>query len=214
MYVPEHFRVEDRDLLLQVIEAFPLGLLISQEGDQVFADPVPIILAQEGKRLLAHVARANPLWMRLRAVPQALVIFQGYNHYISPRHYPSKRDTGKVVPTWNYVNVQVRGPVHVHEDAQWVHDQVRHLSDRHEQAEARPWSVDDAPEDFMASQLRAIVGLDIEVAAIEGKFKLSQNKKTPDRDGVIAGLSALGSQAQDQQALDMAQMMRSIGKIG
>jgi transcriptional regulator len=152
--------------------------------------------------------------MRLRAVPQALVIFQGYNHYISPGHYPSKRDTGKVVPTWNYVNVQVRGPVHVHEDAQWVHDQVRHLSDRHEQAEARPWSVDDAPEDFMASQLRAIVGLDIEIAAIEGKFKLSQNKKTPDRDGVIAGLAALGAQAQDQQALDMAQIMRSIGKIG
>lgn len=214
MYVPAHFRIDDRAALLQVIEAFPLGLVITQDKDQLFADLVPMMLAAEGTKLLAHVARANPLWMRLRAKPEAFIVFQGTDHYISPGYYPGKKENGKAVPTWNYVTVQVRGPVHIHEDGPWLHEHVSQLSNRHERDQAQPWAVDDAPDDYIESQLRAIVGLEIAIASLEGKFKVSQNKNAADRDGVVKGLAALGAEAPDHRASLMAELVRAQGKSG
>ena len=208
MYVPAHFRVEDRAELLGVIEAFPLGLLITQDEQSVYADPIPMLLAEAGTKLLAHVARPNPLWQRLSKSPQVLIVFQGQDHYISPGYYPSKVQTGKAVPTWNYVNVQARGFAKVHEDAHWLHTQVQHLTDRHERDQEQPWSVDDAPQDYMASQLNAIVGLEISIASLEGKFKVSQNKSLEDREGVVSGLEAKGS-----EAAAMAQLVRTKAKM-
>lgn len=193
MYVPASFRQTDVAELHALMRAHPLGLLISHSTDGLQASPIPFLLyPDEGAHgvLRAHLARANPHWRVLPDAGDCLVAFSGADGYVSPNWYPSKAATGKAVPTWNYATVQVRGTVRVVEDAAWLRRQLADLTEQHEGRRLRPWSLDDAPADYLAAQMRAIVGLEIPISAIEGKWKMSQNKDAADRAGVIDGLRA------------------------
>ena len=139
--------------------------------------------------LRCHLARANPQWRDLQAASEALVVFQGVDHYITPSWYATKRETGKVVPTWNYVTVQARGAPKVLEQADWLRAQIEQLTREREAAREKPWAVGDAPAEFLAQQMRAIVGVEIAVTDLRGKWKASQNRNEADRAGVIVGLA-------------------------
>jgi transcriptional regulator len=209
MYQPVQFRVGDTHILHAFIRAHPLGLLISANDDGPIADAVPFLLdaeAGEKGRLRAHVARANPHWPLLRTKGRALVVFQAAGHYISPGWYPSKAETGKVVPTWNYVMVQVRGHVKGHEENQWLMRQVEDLTRGHEEGRSEPWQVSDAPPDYIGAQMHGIVGFEIEIEEMSGKFKLSQNRTAQDQRAVVAALAS-----DDGQGEALAALMRSHG---
>jgi len=192
MFAPPAFRIDDREKLFAFIAAHPLGLLISMEDGAPSADLAPFLVEPDfgaSGRLRAHVSRANPLWRRLQRQPEALVVFQGENAYVSPSHYPSKPLHGKVVPTWNYSMAQVRGRALVHDDPDWVLAQASALTDLHETARPAPWAASDAPDDYMKAQRRLIVGVEILIDSMVGKFKLSQNRDAADRTGVSEGLA-------------------------
>jgi transcriptional regulator len=170
----------------------PLATLVIATPDGPTADLIPLEYVAEGGAhgtLRGHVARANPLWKH--AGVQALAVFTGPDAYVSPNWYPSKREHGKVVPTWNYTMVQARGALRAVDDAPWLRALLGRLTDHHEAAQARPWSVNDAPEDFVQQTLRAIVGIEIELVSLVGKWKVSQNRSAADRRGVADGLSAV-----------------------
>lgn len=212
MYQPPHF-VEDRtEVLHALISQYPLGLLVSQGSQGLSADSVPFILDPvRGPfgTLLAHIARANPLWQGQDPDREVLIVFQGPDHYVSPGWYPTKQEHGKVVPTWNYVTVHAYGRLTVIEDASWLRAQIEALTHRHEQGLAEPWSVTDSPEAYIAAQLRAIVGLEICIDRMIGKVKASQNRSEPDRLGVVDGLEGKGT----DEAKAMAQFVREYGKL-
>lgn len=193
MYQPPAFRETDLSTQQAFIAGHPLGLLISTGPGGVLANPIPFVLYPgEGPfgTLRAHLARANPQWQALAAAPEALVVFQGAEHYITPSWYPQKAVDGKVVPTWNYAMVQARGPARIIDDAAWLLANVAALTDQQEGRRLEPWAVADAPEPFIAGQLKGIVGVEIAIAGIAGKFKASQNRSEADRAGVAAGLLA------------------------
>lgn len=199
MYTPASFQETDPTRLHALINAHPLGLLISVAEGEPIVSPLPFRLyPDEGPHgvLRAHMARANPHWKLLVDQPNCLVVFQEPGGYVTPNWYPSKAETHKVVPTWNYAVVQARGPISVIDDAAWLHTQLNELTGQHEQARATPWQVSDAPADFIAAQMKAIVGLELPIRQLSGKFKLSQNRPDPDRSGVLQGLS----QADDPHA--------------
>ncbi len=189
MYEPAAFRVAEKSELVAFARAFPLGLIVAATEDGPSADLVPMLIDDEGQSLRAHVARPNPLVEALATPQQVLVVFNGPGAYVSPGLYPSKRDHGRVVPTWNYAMVQARGVARLREDRDWLARQLRDLTAQQESGRERPWAVDDAPEDFIGAQMRAIVGLEIEIRDLRGKFKLSQNRSEADRLGVSQGLS-------------------------
>lgn len=191
MYQPPHHREDRIEVQHQLITSSPFGLLISIGPDGLLANGVPFIFdAARGPfgTLQAHMAKANRQWKTLNG-QQVLVIFQGPQNYISPSYYETKRETGKVVPTWNYIMVQARGQALVHDDAQWLARQIEVLTNQHESSRERPWTVNDAPHDYMQSQLKGIVGIEIEITALEGKWKVSQNRPEADRRGVAEGLA-------------------------
>lgn len=193
MYQPPHFVETDLTVLHALIRAHPLGLLISVGEDGPVADPIPFLLDADvgpNGRLRCHLARANPQWKLIAANPESrvLIVFQGADSYITPSWYETKRETGKVVPTWNYAIVQVRGHVRVIEDTAWLAEQIRDLTGVHEAPRAEPWQVSDAPERFIEAQLKGIVGMEIDIAEISGKWKVSQNRPLGDRVGVAEGL--------------------------
>ncbi len=194
MYLPQHFEETRPAVLHQLLRAHPLGLLITQDDSGApVANPIPLMLdAGRGAlgTLCGHVARANPVWRA--AGQQVLVVFQGPDGYISPNGYAAKAEHGKVVPTWNYATVQARGPLVVLDEAAAAHALVSRLTDRHEASQARPWAVGDAPDDYIAGMLRAIVCIEIPLTALVGKYKLSQNRSAADRAGVVAALQAQG----------------------
>jgi len=202
MYLPAHFDETRPAELHALLRLHPLGLLITQDAQGApVADAIPFLLdAERGPQgtLVGHVARANPVWR----VPvgdlatAALVVFQGPNGYVSPNGYAAKAEHGKVVPTWNYALVQARGPLQVLDDAAAALALVNRLTTRHEATQPRPWAVGDAPDDFIAGMLRAIVCIEIPLTSLVGKFKLSQNRSAADRAGVVAGLQA-GATAAD-----------------
>jgi transcriptional regulator len=210
MYQPPHFREDDRVTQIALIRAHPLGLLVTAEASGPVANLVPFLPVEEdcSTRLLGHVARANPQWKAIRDGAPVLVVFQGVDTYITPSWYETKRETGKVVPTWNYAVVQVRGRARAVEDRNWLRRQVGLITDAHEAPRPDPWSVADAPEAFVAAQLRGIVGIEIEVAAIEGKWKVSQNRPAADIDGVVEGLEAASG---SPDASTMAALVRGRG---
>ena len=190
MYQPPHFKEERLEVQHALIKAHPFGLLVSVGVNGPEANAVPFLLDAEVSPLgllKCHVARANGQWRNLDG-QNVLVVFQGPQAYISPSHYETKRATGKVVPTWNYVMVQARGIAHVHEDAKWLRAQISELTNKHEAALPEPWAVTDAPNDYVNSQLKGIVGIEIVITAIDGKWKVSQNRPEADRRGVVAGL--------------------------
>ncbi len=191
MYQPVHFVESDLSTLHTLIRAYPLGLLISADANDLQANPIPFLLdpsAGPHGTLRAHVARANPQWQHLQSGAKALVVFQGSDAYVTPSWYETKKEHGKVVPTWNYVCVQVRGTVKIMDDPTWLHSQLTALTAQHEGSRTEAWSVDDAPVNFIEMQKRAIVGIEIEITEIAGKWKVSQNRVLSDRAGVAAGL--------------------------
>jgi len=159
---------------------------------------VPFLIDAAGSErgtLRAHLARANPQLKELESVTECMVVFQGPQQYISPSLYPTKQETGKVVPTWNYITVHAWGRPQVIEDAAWVRNQVEDLTRHKEEPRAAPWHVSDAPEPFVAAQIKGIAGLEIPIARIEGKWKVSQNRPAVDQAGVVAGLQSEGGDA-------------------
>jgi transcriptional regulator len=206
MYQPVHFVEERLDVIHAAIRAHPLGLLVSNGADGPLANPLPFLLdAEKGPkgRLLSHMARANPQWRAIEAAPATpvLVVFQGPQAYVTPSWYETKRETGMVVPTWNYVIVQARGRARAIHDRDWLHAQVNAVTDRHEANRAQPWKVADAPDDFVERQLRAIVGIEIEIESLAGKWKASQNRPHADRYGVHHGMGA------DEAGVEMARLV-------
>ena len=192
MYEPSHFKVEDRDALFAVMREHPLATLVTVGESGLIANPVPFVVhADEGPQgvLRAHLARPNPQWKAIAAGAETLVIFTGVERYVTPAWYATKQETGKVVPTWNYVTVQARGPARAIEDPVWLRAQLESLTRQQEAPRAEPWSVSDAPEIFVAAQARGIVGIEIEITSLIGKFKLSQNRQEADKLGVLNGLA-------------------------
>ena len=198
MYQPPHFREDRRDVQHALIKTHSLGLLITAGPGGLQANFIPFLIdakATDNGTLRAHLARANPQLRELAAVEECLVVFQGPQAYVSPSHYPTKRETGKVVPTWNYITVQAWGRPRVMDDAAWIASQIDDLT-RHKEADrAAPWAVADAPGAFLASQIKGIVGLEIPVSRIEGKWKVSQNRVAADAAGVAEGLRGEGEEA-------------------
>ena len=215
MYQPPHFQETRQDILHGLIRAHPLGLLVSNGDEGPVANAIPFLLdADIGPkgRLRAHLAKANPQWRLLAESPASpvLVAFQGADAYVTPSWYETKRETGKVVPTWNYAIVQVRGKVKVIEDQAWLAQQIVELTASQEGSRKAPWAVTDAPDSFIQSQIKGIVGLEIEITDISGKWKVSQNRPVADRVGVAEGLE---SEAPSASAPDMAELVRSYGGI-
>ncbi len=196
MYLPKHFEETRAEVLHTLIRHQPLGLLVTLNDAGLQANNIPFVLDPDpagGPGILrAHVARANPLWRDARTDVEALVVFQGPQAYISPGWYPSKREHGKAVPTWNYVTVQARGTLRAIDDAEWLRAFVTRLTTTHEAAQAKPWAVTDAPPEFIDATLRAIVGIELTLTALTGKWKVSQNRPAADRAGVVAGLTTAG----------------------
>ena len=197
MYVPPAFREEDSAALHATIRAARLANLVTATAEGLMATPLPLYLdAGEGDRgvLYGHVARANPQW---KAAPlgEAMATFMGPDAYVTPSWYATKRERGKVVPTWNYVAVHAYGSVEFFEDPGRLLEVVTRLTERQEQGRAEPWAVSDAPEAFVRAQLRGIVGVRMPITRLEGKRKMSQNRNAEDREGVRAGLAASGDAA-------------------
>lgn len=193
MYQPPHFREDDLAIQHALIRAHPLGVLVTLTPSGLVANHLPFVLdAESGERgtLKCHVARANPVWKDVDVTQDALVVFQGVERYITPSWYATKQDSGKVVPTWNYATVHAAGPIVVRDDRDWLADNVSALTAQHEATRSAPWAVSDAPPAFIEAQLRAIVGLEIPIRQLEGKWKMSQNRNAADRAGVVAGLGA------------------------
>ncbi len=216
MYLPNHFKESRVEPLQGLIRAHPLGMLITLADAGLQANPIPFLIdatpAPLGT-LRGHVARANPLWRETRTEVEALVVFQGPQVYISPSMYPTKAAIGKVVPTWNYVTVQARGTLRVHDDATWVRGIVERLTLTHEAARPVPWAVSDAPADYIETMLRAIVGIEIELTALQGKWKVSQNRDAVDRQGVVDGLEQQAQASGDAQAAAMAKWVARGGAV-
>jgi transcriptional regulator len=192
MHCPSMFREERLDVLHNLISVHPLATLITAGSNGLMANLIPFTLHVGGEHgiLRAHLARGNKQLDALREGAEALVVFQGPECYVTPSWYPSKAENGKVVPTWNFAMVQARGNPQVFDDATWVRAQIDEMTNNHESQRERPWKVSDAPEDFIAAQLKAIVGIEIPISSIEGKWKVSQNRLPADRQGVIDGLRA------------------------
>jgi len=200
MYVPDHFRPSE-DEVRALLASMGAGELITATADGLLATLLPLIWepATSGEaepgvvlgRLMGHVARNNPQW-KTPPIAEAMVIVRGPDAYISPAWYVTKREHGRVVPTWNYITAHLHGDLVVHDDAAWCERNVRALVDRHEAGRAAPWSVDDAPPPYIEGQLRAIVGLELRVTRIEAKSKLSQNRSKEDVLGAIDGLEMAG----------------------
>lgn len=190
MYCPEAFAEARPEVLGALIATAPLGLMITFGSGGLTANPVPFQMTPDGRHLRAHLARANPQLDDLRDGGQALVVFQGEQAYVTPSWYASKAKTGKVVPTWNYLMVQVRGRAVLHNDAIWLRDQVDALTVQQETGRETPWAVTDAPDRYIQSMLRGIVGVEIAIEDMRGKWKAGQNKSAEDRAGVRQGLVA------------------------
>lgn len=210
MYTPGHFAETRAEVLHALMRARPLATLVTLTHAGLSANHIPLLFfppapGEPGNGVLrGHVARANPVWRETDAGVDALAIFQGADSYVSPRWYQTKREHGKVVPTWNYCTVHVYGALRVHDDEAWVRALVTALTEAHEAGAAQPWAVTDAPEDYLQAMLRNIVGIELPIARIEGKWKVSQNQPEANRAGVISALEARG----DDVARDMAELVR------
>ncbi len=188
MYVPDHFREDRPEVLQGAMRRIGFATLVTQGLD---ANHLPMLL--EGNVLRGHVARANPVWKQ--GAGEALAIFLGPHAYVSPNWYPSKAETGKAVPTWNYITVHARGTIGWIQDGDWLRAHVGALSATHEAGRENPWAITDAPASYIDSMLRAIVGFELTIAKLEGKWKLTQNRVAADRAGVREGLLRDGHEA-------------------
>lgn len=212
MYQPPHFREDSLAVQHALMRAHPLGLLVTLGSAGLVANPVPFVLDAATSAcgtLRAHLSRANPQWQDFDASQEALVVFQGPETYITPSWYAAKREHGKVVPTWNYAIVQAYGRMRVIDDPDWLLQQITAMTDAQEGAQPEPWAVSDAPAPFVTAQLKGIVGVEIEINRIEGKWKVSQNRSEADRLGVAAGLRS----SQDDASQRMADLVDARGAL-
>jgi len=192
MYKPAHFDENRASVLHDFVGQHPLATVVAATSKGLLANHIPLMLEPgDGSNgtFRGHIARANSMWQELPSGSEVLAIFQGPSQYISPNWYPSKREHGKVVPTWNYAVVHARGTITWYHDKSWLRGLVAALTDRHERGLAAPWRVDDAPEEFIQQMLAAIVGFEINVTSMTGKWKLSQNRNAADRVGVVTALA-------------------------
>lgn len=206
MYLPKHFEETRPEILHALIAAHPLATLVTLRAGELVADHIPLIFDPTRGAvgtLRGHVARANPLWKATASGTEALAVFQGPEAYITPSWYPGKREHGKVVPTWNYAVVHAHGPLQIFDDAEWLREFLPTLTAHMESPRAAPWQVSDAPEDYLETMLRAIVGIEIPVARLVGKWKMSQNRPAVDRVGVAVGL-----QAENEASRAVAELVR------
>jgi transcriptional regulator len=209
MYCPSLFREDRLAVQHAFIRSHPLGLLISYGSAGLVANLLPFVLKtgdSERGVLQAHMARANPQWRELDE-QAVLVVFRGPDAYVSPSLYATKRETGKVVPTWNYAMVQARGKAKLRDQSEWLTPQLNALTTAREATRELPWSVADAPGDYIEAQKRAIVGIEIEIAVLEGKWKVSQNQPEANRRSVAAGFST------DENTREIAELVRTYGKL-
>lgn len=195
MYTPAHFALTEPEALQRILRQHPLGMLVTHGPEGLDANHIPFEYDPtrgEHGTLTAHVARANPVWQQCAGGANVLVVFRGVEGYISPSWYPSKHDTHRQVPTWNYEVVHAHGRLTVRDDEKFVRGVVARLTRSHEATEPQPWKMGDAPPDYLDAMLQAIVGLEITVTRWEGKAKLSQNKELRDRQGAVDALQARG----------------------
>ena len=213
MYIPEHFEERDVAVLHALVNAHPLGAWVVPIDGQLIVNHIPFVLnvaPEPFGALVGHVARGNPVWRALAAGVEAVVIFQGPQAYITPSWYPAKREHGKVVPTWNYAVVHAHGTARAIDDPEWLRRHVSELTRVHEESREAPWSVADAPPAFTDAMLKGIVGIEIPIARLAGKWKASQNRTLPDRQGVIAGLAGQpGDEARQMSRLVEARARRA-----
>ena len=188
MYIPRHFSIED-PAAQQFLENLTSGHLVTNTAQGILSTMIPVTFDKADRSVIGHVARGNSQWSE-KTNQEALFISAPVDSYISPSWYASKQEHGKVVPTWDYMLAHVYGDLIIHDDVDWLRIAVSNLTDSFEAGRAKPWKLDDAPEDYVAGQLRAIVGVEIKVARLEVSFKMSQNKTKADLDGVIDGLRA------------------------
>ena len=205
MYTPTHFEETRTEVLHQLVRTHPLATLVTLSPDGLVANYVPLLYRPSPAglgALVGHVARSNLVWNATNFEVPVLALFQGPQLYISPSLYATKQEHGKVVPTWNYVVVQARGLLTVHDDAQWIRQQVTELTQQQEAARPQPWAVDDAPRDYTDTMIKAIVGIEITLMQLNGKWKVSQNQPAVNQASIIAGLRAEGTpDAQTMAAL-------------
>ncbi len=189
MYLPKHFLVEDQSVLAQLISEYPLATIVANLDGRFEINHLPLMLSADKTKLYGHVAKMNPL-VKVASSSNTSVtaIFNGPNAYVTPSWYPSKQESGKVVPTWNYAAVHVEGSIKLIEDVQWLRSHVSQMTDFHEPTYQSTWKLDDAPEEYVQMMLKAIIGIEIEISSLVGKFKLSQNRPAEDYDAVVEQL--------------------------
>jgi transcriptional regulator len=207
MYLPKTHEETRLDVLHALITAHPLGTWVEAGEDDLVVNHIPFVLdPSRGQRgtLIGHVARANPVWKGPSGRVPGVVTFRGPQSYITPSWYPSKHEHGKAVPTWNYAVVTAHGRPEFTEDRRWLYEHLRQLTAAHEERQALPWKIDDAPADFTEKMVAAIVGVEIPIDRIEGKWKTNQNRPEPDKLGVVAGLLGKG----DDESVAMAALVR------
>lgn len=192
MYIPEHFLIKNLEVIHQIIQTNPLGVLVSMTPEGLDANHIPFELDAGRGVLTAHVARANPVWQECKDGAEVLVIFRGNESYISPNWYPSKHETHRLVPTWNYEVVHVHGRLTVQDQEKFVRGVVGRLTRRHEATEPKPWKMGDSAPEYIDGMLKAIVGIEIAITRLEGKAKLSQNREARDRLNAAEVLSTQG----------------------
>lgn len=208
MYLPKQFAEPRIDELHRIVRDNAFGMLVTHTAAGLEAHHLPILLeADQGPHgtLLAHVARANPVWREVTDGAEVLVVFRGAQGYISPSWYPGKQETHRRVPTWNYEVVHAHGTLHVHDDERFVRGVVAKLTRQHEADQPQPWKMGDAPADYLAEELSHIVGIEVRITCLEGKRKLNQHHQPQDREGAIRGLEARGNHA-------LAQAMRNTAR--
>jgi transcriptional regulator len=191
MYLPEHFRETRTDALHALMREHPFGMLVTHSAQGLDANHLPFEFdSTRGPlgTLQTHIARANPLWTSIPSGAEVMVVFRGPHGYISPGWYPSKQESGRQVPTWNYAVVHAHGTLRIVDDEKFVRGVVARLTRRHEAAEPKPWKMGDAPREYLDRMLTLIVGIEVQLTRVEGKRKLSQNKDPRDRDGVVKNL--------------------------
>jgi transcriptional regulator len=207
MYMPKHFAEPDVDVLHGLIDARPFATFVVFDGNRLVVNHVPFILDRSAGALgtlRGHVARANPVWQALPLAVESVVAFQGPQSYVSPNWVASKHDDGKVVPTWNYAIVHASGFAVAVEDKSRLLDHLTRLTERHESSRSAPWKVSDAPGDYVDKMVGAIVGIEIEIRSLDGKWKMSQNRPARDRESIAEALEGQS----DPDALEVARLMR------
>lgn len=205
MYLPKHFEVTDPEVLSDLIEKYPLATIIGAIGDEIEVNHLPLMLSKDRSRLFGHVAKTNPLLkVAEQATPNLTAVFNGPDAYVTPSWYLTKKETGKVVPTWNYAVVHAQGKISVIQDRAWLHGHVTQMTDTHEPTYQSLWKVSDAPDEYIQVMLNAIVGIEIEITSLVGKFKLSQNRPANDYEAVLSELRA----SKNQELQDMTHFMK------